>query len=230
MPARSIDVPILMYHRIDALDPSLPAITRRLTVDPRDFNAQMKWLVAHGYRTITQQQLFDALFGGRRLPAKPVMITFDDGYRNVFGKASPILDRLSLRATAYVIVGRISNGDPSFLTRGQLRALERRGVEIGSHTLTHRDLTSLSSSELRHELLESRLALERALGHPVQWLAYPYGAYDARVVRMARGAGYVLGVTTRSGFRQHGRAPLELRRIEILDSAGTGGLGAVLRR
>ena len=228
LPARSLDVPILMYHRIDVLDPALPAMTRRLTVDPRVFEAQMRWLVAHDYRAITQHQLFDALLGRSRLPRKPVLITFDDGYRNVFGKAYPVLRRLGLRATAYVIVGRISNGDPSFLTWAQLRALERSGVEIGSHTLTHRDLTSLSRPELRRELHGSRIALERWLGHPVQFLAYPYGAHDARVVRMARASGYVLAVTTLPGSRQRAQAPLELRRIQILDSTGVRGLAALL--
>jgi peptidoglycan/xylan/chitin deacetylase (PgdA/CDA1 family) len=229
LPSRYIAVPILMYHRVDVLEPSLPTITRGLTVDPDDFEAQMRWLVSHGYRSITQRQLFEALLRGRRLPSKPVLITFDDGYRNVFGKASPVLRRLGLRATAYVIVGRISNGDPSFLTWGQLRSLERRGVEIGSHTLTHRDLTSLSSSDLRRELLGSRVALARELGHSVHTLAYPYGAYDARVVRMAQASGYVLAVTTRPGTRQAGNAPLELRRIQILDSTGVAGLAAILR-
>lgn len=228
LPTQSLDLPILMYHRIDVRDPSLPAITRSLTVDPHDFEAQMEWLVAHGYHTITQRQLFDALVRGRKLPAKPVMITFDDGYRNVFGKASPIIQRLGLWATAYVIVGRISHGDPSFLTWPNLVSLERRGVEIGSHTLAHRDLTSLSSSELRHELLGSRLALEQRLGHPVQSLAYPYGAHDGRVVQMARSSGYVLAVTTRAGTRQQGRAPLELHRIQILDSTRRSGFAALL--
>ena len=228
LPARSLDVPILMYHRIDVVDPALPAITRHLTVDPRVFEAQMKWLVAHDYRAITQRQLFDALLGRGRLPTRPVLITFDDGYRNVFGKASPILQRLGLRATAYVIVERISKRDPSFLTWTQLRALERRGVEIGSHTLTHRDLTSLSRSELRRELRGSRILLERKLGHPVQALADPYGAHDARVVRMARASGYVLAVTTLPGSRQRARAPLELRRIQVLDSTGVRGLVALL--
>ena len=226
--SRTLDVPILMYHRVDTLDPSLPSMTRRLTVDPAVFARQMRWLDRHGYRTITQRELYEALFHGRSLGPKPVLITFDDGYRNVFGKASPVLHKLGMKATAYVISSRVSNGDPSFLTWGQLRGLEARGVEIGSHTVRHRDLRTLSDAELRYELVESRRRLERALGHAVPWLAYPYGGHDARVVRAARAAGYSLAVTTESGTLQRASAPLELRRLSVIDSTGVAGLAAML--
>ena len=84
-----------MYHRIDRLRPSLPAITRSLTVAPADFAAQMRWLRAHRLHAVTQQQLFAALEQGKRLPAKPVVITFDDGYRDVLANAAPVLARLA---------------------------------------------------------------------------------------------------------------------------------------
>src|SRR5206468_10790089 len=103
LPSRTIAVPILMYHRIDYLRPSLPQITRRLTVDPADFDAQMRWLAHAGFHTLTQRQLFDALELGHGLPPKPVVLTFDDGYGDVLGKASPILAGLHMHATAYVI-------------------------------------------------------------------------------------------------------------------------------
>jgi peptidoglycan/xylan/chitin deacetylase (PgdA/CDA1 family) len=228
LPRRSVELPILMYHRVNITTPSTPAASRALTVHPADFERQMVWLKRHGYRAVTQRELFDALFRGRPLGPRPVLITFDDGYRDVLFRASPVLARLGLRATAYVISGRISAGDPSFLTWGMLRALEKRGIEIGSHTVRHRDLTALSTRDAFAELLHSRLALERRLGHPVQWLAYPFGRYDARIEQLARRAGYVLATTTQPGVRQSARAPLALRRVRILDSTGVGGLAAVL--
>jgi peptidoglycan/xylan/chitin deacetylase (PgdA/CDA1 family) len=225
---RTVAVPILLYHRIGPLTPSLPALTRRLTVAPADFAAQMEWLHRHGFHAITQQQLFAALEHGHRLPPRPVMITFDDGYRDVLRNASPVLERLRMPATEYVITGRVSGPDISFLTWPELRVLERRGVEIGSHTVTHADLPALSEVAALDELRSSRLALERHLGHPVQWLAYPYGAFDARTVELARRAGYVLAVTTRPGRDEDSRTPLELDRYEILDTTGVGGLASVL--
>jgi peptidoglycan/xylan/chitin deacetylase (PgdA/CDA1 family) len=99
--------------------------------------------------------------------------TFDDGYRDVLWNAVPVLTRLRMPATAYVITGRVSGPDSSFLTWGELRALERHGVAIGSHTVHHLELPLLSDASARRELVESRRALERHLGQPVQWFAYP---------------------------------------------------------
>jgi peptidoglycan/xylan/chitin deacetylase (PgdA/CDA1 family) len=217
-----------MYHRIDIVKPTLPEITQRLTVDPGVFAEQMKWLRRHGYHTVTQLQAFDALEHGARLPSRPIMITFDDGYRDVWGKASPILERLHMVATAYVITDRISGPDPSFLTWGDLRNLERRHIAIGSHTVTHADLTSLSDTQALEELRSSRAVLQAHLGHPVQWFAYPAGREDARIVDLVRRSGYVLAVTTQPGSLQSAADPLTLHRYEILDTTGVGGLAAML--
>jgi peptidoglycan/xylan/chitin deacetylase (PgdA/CDA1 family) len=228
LPYRERVVPILMYHRISVASPSAPEITRRLTVHPTTFARQMKWLKRHGYRTLTQRQLFEGLMCGRRLGRKPIVITFDDGYRDNYLNASPVLARLGMHATAYVITRRISSKDRSFLTWRQLRALERRGVEIGSHTVSHRALTGLSDSQAFAELVKARRTLERRLGHRVPWLAYPFGSYDARIERLARRAGYLLAVTTQWGTRQSARRPFALPRLRILDSTGVRGLAAML--
>jgi peptidoglycan/xylan/chitin deacetylase (PgdA/CDA1 family) len=228
LPNRSMSLPILMYHRINVVTPSTPAASRALTVHPADFERQMRWLKRRGYRTVTQREVFDALFLGRSLGPRPILITFDDGYRDVFFRASPVLARLGFRATAYVISGRISAGDPSFLTWGLLHALEERGIEVASHTVHHRDLTSLPPHEALAELTQSRRALERELGHPVQWLAYPFGRFNARVEALARRAGYVLATTTHPGMRHSARAPLALRRLRVLDSTGVKGLAVML--
>ena len=228
LPSRTRAVPILTYHRIATPSPSTPAITRRLTVHPGDFARQMRWLKRHGYRTVTQRQLFDGLMCRRPLARKLILVTFDDGYRNVLANAAPVLTRLGMRATAYVITGRISGDDPSFLTWGQLRALERRGIEIGSHTVSHLSLQRLSDDQAFAELVRARRTLERRLRHPVPWLAYPFGAYDARIERLARRAGYVLAVTTQWGALQSARRPLALPRLRVLDSIGVQGLAAML--
>jgi peptidoglycan/xylan/chitin deacetylase (PgdA/CDA1 family) len=217
-----------MYHRIAEDRPGLPEITRRLTVDPQMFARQMAWLKAHGRHAITQKQLHDALTRGRALPSHPVLITFDDGYSNVFKNASPVLARLDMPATAYVITERISGPDPSFLTWRMLRALERRGFDIGSHTVTHRDLTSLSDAQALGELVNSKRTLERRLGHPVRWLAYPFGGEDHRIVALARRAGFALAVTTHSGTDQRADDMLRLHRYSIIDTTGVAGIAALV--
>jgi peptidoglycan/xylan/chitin deacetylase (PgdA/CDA1 family) len=154
------------------------------------------------------------------------MITFDDGYRDVLWNAAPILHRLHMPATAYVITGRISGSDSSFLTWGELRQLERLGFTIGSHTVHHVDLTLVPPESAYSELVDSKRVLEQRLHRPVPWFAYPAGRFDAAVVGEAARAGYLLAVTTEPGFVQTNR--LELHRLEVLDTTGRSGLKALL--
>jgi peptidoglycan/xylan/chitin deacetylase (PgdA/CDA1 family) len=226
--ARTIRAPILMYHRLGTPRTDASTTTRGLTVEPAEFAQHMRWLHRNGFHAVRQGQLFAALVHGAPLPSRPVVITFDDGYRDVLEQAAPVLRRLGLPAVAYVITERASWGTSPFLTWPMLRRLERLGVEIGSHTVTHAALTERSDAAALAELRGSRRSLERHLGHPVQWLAYPYGAVDAHVAALARRAGYVLGVTTEGGAEQDARRPLELRRIRVLRGTGTGELAALL--
>jgi peptidoglycan/xylan/chitin deacetylase (PgdA/CDA1 family) len=192
------------------------------------FARQMRWLKDHGYHAITPDQAFAALERGARLPRNPIMITFDDGYRDVFGKASSILHQLGMPATAFVITSRISGPDTSFLTWDDLRSLERRGIAIGSHTVSHVELTRLSSTEALRQLRVSRDVLQRRLGEPVQWFSYPAGRFDARTEALVRQAGYVLAVTTQPGSRQAAQAPFALHRYEVQDTTGVVGVAAIL--
>jgi peptidoglycan/xylan/chitin deacetylase (PgdA/CDA1 family) len=225
-PARGVVVPILMYHRVGTDATPMPAITRALTVSPSDFAAQMRWLHASGYHAITQGQLLGALLLGLPLPPRPVMITFDDGYRDVLWNAAPVLHRLHMPATAYVITGRIGGSDSSFLTWGELRQLERLGFTVGSHTVHHVDLTLEPPESAVSELVDSKRVLEQRLHRPVPWFAYPAGRFDAAVVAEAAHAGYLLAVTTQPGAVQRNR--LELHRFEVLDTTGRNGLKALL--
>jgi peptidoglycan/xylan/chitin deacetylase (PgdA/CDA1 family) len=228
LPTRQRVVPILMYHRVDYVTASTPAVTKALTVSPEDFRHQMKWLKGHGYHTITQRSLFDALMCGDRLPRKPIVVTFDDGYRDVYRYASPVIERFGMHAISYLITERISGDDPSFLTWNQVRRFEERGVEIGSHTVSHAALTSLSDAGALAELVQSRKKLEQKLDHRVPWLAYPYGSYDSRIERLAKEAGYKLAVTTEWGSLQSAQRPFALKRLRVLDSTGVSGLAAML--
>ncbi len=221
-PNTTLTLPILMYHRIGTITASQPAITRALTVAPREFALQMRWLVQHGYHAVTPARVFAALERHGSLPSKPLMITFDDGYRDVLWNAAPVLRRLDLPAVAYVITGRVSGPDSSFLTWGELPMLEADGVTIGSHTVDHVELPSLDDARASWELRQSRLQLERHLHHPVQWFSYPAGAATPHTVTLVRRAGFVLAVTTRPGDVQHAADALTLHRTEIL---GTTSLG-----
>jgi peptidoglycan/xylan/chitin deacetylase (PgdA/CDA1 family) len=213
-----------MYHRVGA--PLGPPITVALTVPTAVFAAQMRWLHRAGYQAITQEQLYAALELHGRLPRRPIVITFDDGYRDVLWNAAPVLYRLRMPATAYVITARASGRDPSFLTWPELRRLAADGFEIGSHTVHHVELTTVSPEAAWQELTASRRALERGLGRPVLWFSYPAGRFDHAVEQLVGKAGYLLAVTTRPGALQ--AQPLALHRYEVLDSTGVSGLKALL--
>jgi peptidoglycan/xylan/chitin deacetylase (PgdA/CDA1 family) len=229
LPARTLTVPILMYHRVGRL-PRFGDRYPGLTVQPRIFAKQMEWLARHHFHAISEQHLFDALEWGRPvLPSRPVLITFDDGYRDVLWHAEPVLHRLHMPATAFVITDRISGHDPSFLSWNNLRDLERHGFSIGSHTVHHFNLTTLSRAAVWLELTESRQTLQEHLGVPVDWFSYPVGAEDPAIVRLVRRAGYLLAVTEQPGFIQSAREPFLLHRDEISRNDGLAGFTALLR-
>jgi peptidoglycan/xylan/chitin deacetylase (PgdA/CDA1 family) len=156
------------------------------------------------------------------------MLTFDDGYRDVLWHAAPVLARLHMPATEYVITGRVGGPDPSFLTWQELRRLEHFGFEIGSHTVHHLKLPSLTDGQALAELEGSRRALERHLGHPVQWFSYPVGAETPHAAALVEQAGYVLAVGTQPGFVQHASAPLDLHRDEIQGVTGIVRFAAIV--
>ena len=231
LPTRTVRVPILMYHRIAVLAGDEPAVTVGLTVDPGEFTLQMQWLKDSGFTSITQMQLYDALELGKPLPPKPVLITFDDGYRGVATTAAPIMTRVGMVGTAYVITDRIAQlkkTAPTWLTWPQLRTLEQRGWDIGSHTVSHTEIPHMSAADALKTLRGSRFTLEKHLGHPVQWFCYPAGAVNAAAVAEVKEAGYVLATTTQSGVDHSATNPLELSRIRIANDTGVRGLAAAL--
>jgi peptidoglycan/xylan/chitin deacetylase (PgdA/CDA1 family) len=228
LPHRTIVLPILMYHRVGPHTASLRPMARALTVTAAAFAQQMRWIVARGYHPISQRQAFDALERNGPLPRRPLMITFDDGYRDVLWNAMPVLSRLHLPATAYVITSRVSGSDLSFLTWDELRQLERNGVAIGSHTVHHTELPLLSDPRALYELRASRQALEQRLHHPVQWFSYPAGRITPHAARLVRAAGYVLAVTTQPGSLQRSSEPLSLHRDEVLATTSLGDLSRML--
>jgi len=229
LPQRRVDLLVLMYHRIDRTDPRLPEITQALTVSPAAFASEMGWIASHGGHTVTQLQVWNALMHGRPLPHDPVLVTFDDAYRDVVEYAAPVIRRNHQHATAYVITDRLSHGRKTpWMLWSQLRLLQHDGFDIGSHTVSHADLVAVGSTQARIQLRRSRLALQHYLEHPVQWLAYPYGMVDPAVEQLAQQAGYVLAVTTSSGLVQDADSPMLLHRFEVTDRTGVQGIAALL--
>ena len=226
-PARVVKLPILMYHHTGEPPAGADNLRRGLTVSTANFEAQIGYLKQAGYQPVTQAQLFKALFNGAPLPAQPVMLTFDDGYLDNYEVAASILEKYGFPATFSIITEKV--GTPEYMTWEQITDLDRRGMDIGSHTATHQDLTLLSAADLRQELSGSAETLKTRLGHPVYWLCYPTGKFDADVLKYAREAGYLLATSTRPGEQQSSDDPLGLLRYRMRPDTGLEGFKELVR-
>lgn len=216
-------VPVLTYHRVH----TLPAVGQLdLIVDPANFADELQALKSAGYHTITQAQLFDALYRGAPLPPKPILVSVDDGYVDDVRTILPDLERFHMVATFFVITGRMT--EPGFLSADQIRQLDRAGMDVGDHTAHHLDLRLLTPSELHAETAGSKKALESVLGHPVYYFAYPFGTFNDAVVQAVRGAGFTMAYTTAGGTTESTAAPFTFPRVHVGRAETPGGLLSLL--
>lgn len=193
----AVRVPILMYHYIRVNPDPNDKLGFNLSVTPADFAQQMDWLAANGYHPIDFDDLRGYLLGSGGLPERPVVLTFDDGYRDLYTTAYPVLRAHRFKAVSYVVSGFV--GSPVSVTAEQVLEMDANGVQIGAHTVSHADLTALSGGNLWHEVYDSRAALEGLLGHPVLDFCYPSGRVNDAVVRAVQAAGFQTATTTQPG-------------------------------
>jgi peptidoglycan/xylan/chitin deacetylase (PgdA/CDA1 family) len=201
-------VRILTYHRVvaDDQDP--------FAVSPGDFVRQMETL-AQTARVVDLGTALSGLGAGDG-SASRIVVSFDDGTRDFMTEAAPVLSRLGLPSVIYVNPSRV--GEPGFLGWDDLLELSRAGVEVGSHSLEHRSLGSLTQGEVRRQVVESRRALEDRLGLEVSALAYPYGTvrdFNEWIKAEVSTAGYRSACTAINGVNGPGADPMALRRTKI---------------
>ncbi len=179
----NVTVPILLYHHI-----GYSLTDSEYYVSPDAFENQMNYLFMHGYRTISVEQLTQAIYFGAQLPSRPILLTFDDGSETVYTEALPIMQVYGFTGTAYIVDNYI--GSTRYMDKDQIRALYDAGWEIGSHSLSHHDLTKRPASQ-EEEIVKSRQRLESYLGVPIHSFAYPFGAYDSNALKLVKLAGYI---------------------------------------
>ncbi|HEY7267685.1 MAG TPA: polysaccharide deacetylase family protein [Solirubrobacterales bacterium] len=216
-------VPILMYHVI--ADAPSTAQLPELFVDPDTFTAQMEWLAHHGYAAVTMNQVYDAWFGDGKLPDKPVVLSFDDGYRGDYVNAAPALRRLRWPGNLNLLTGNLGEE----LTDRMVERMIDDGWELDSHTISHLDLTTLSGARLRREVAGSRDILRRRFHQPVNFFCYPAGKFDQEAIAAVRRAGYRGATTELPGDASRGNM-YELHRIRMDGSDGVSGLREKLER
>jgi peptidoglycan/xylan/chitin deacetylase (PgdA/CDA1 family) len=189
-----------------------------LLTRPSKFRTQLELLLEAGFEFVTAAELA-RLAGGGEPPPGYAVVTFDDGMRNNRTVALPILQGYGIPATVYISIGLIGevspwvdpNGDNRMLDTGEIQELASAGWELGAHTMTHPDLSTLAYEACRREIEESKIALEEIGQVSVETFAYPFGRYDEQTISAVRDSGLSAAVTTGSGIWE----PYELTRAMV---------------
>jgi peptidoglycan/xylan/chitin deacetylase (PgdA/CDA1 family) len=212
---RDFAVPVLMYHRICDLTEreARSPLMRDLTVSPADFENQMRYLVDHDFTLLRARDVEEALRDGRELPERAVAVTMDDGYKDNFDCAFPILRRYGLPATVFLVTSTIDTA--RHLSWDEIAIMQRAAIGYGSHTVHHPDLTLLPIEQLDFELRESKRVLEDRLVERISAVAYPSGQYNRQVAERAQAAGYVAGWKKGGGPVRPGADPFLLPRVRV---------------
>ena len=218
-------VPVLMYHRVVAFTQagdSLPS----LVVPPPLFDGQMSALQAAGWHAITLRQLAIDLAAGRREPPRTFVPTFDDGYRDGFLDAFPILKRHGFVGTFFVIAGRV--GMSAYLAPSDLCAMTRAGDEIANHTVHHVALGAVSAAVANTEVRTAGRMIEGWTGVAPITLAYPFGSHTATAMQVVGQAGYALAATTVPGAFESYWDRLAIPRVRVGPGTSPAALVATL--
>lgn len=218
-------IPVLMYHQVGLPAPK-GSPYRGLTVHPVDFRRQMAWMRRLGYRGLSMRDLMPYLAG--RLQGKVFGITFDDGYRNVYENALPVLCELGFTATNYFVAHQLDGSNvwdaekgvaPSpLMSARELRGWADAGQEVGSHTLDHVHLPDISPELAELQIRQSKAELEDLAGVEVSAFCYPYGDETPAVRDMVRGAGYLNATTTQRGLARRSDDAYGIPRVTVARS------------
>ncbi|MCB0193164.1 MAG: polysaccharide deacetylase family protein [Anaerolineae bacterium] len=222
-------VPILMYHYLSAPPFGADAIRTDLSVSPDLFDTHLAYLQEAGYESISFQQLAVALSRGEALPPKPVIITFDDGYRDSYENAFPVLQKYGYTATFFIFTQPIDTANVDFLSWDMVREMHQAGMEFGSHSHTHPDLRNRDVEFLLREIVTSKELIEQNIGEKIRAFAYPSGMYDETATRVVKSAGFWAAVTTQWGGHQSYDQRFTMPRVRIRGNDSSAMLAEKLR-
>ncbi len=208
-----------MYHHVREIAPTMTALAKGLSITPENLAKQLQLLKDKGYETIAIEDLRQHLLHGTKLPPKPVVLTFDDGYQDFYDNAMPVLTKFQDKATAYIITGYVGGGE--YMKWDEIKSLDKNPlITIASHTVDHPDLTKLKTEQLLKEVQDSKKALETKLGHTIDDFCYPYGFNDAKVRAAIQAAGYLTATTTKSGVVEQSDKFFALPRLRMNSYTG----------
>ena len=217
-------ISVLMYHRVGEVGNAWEA---KYCVSPQRFNAHMQSLARAGRRAVSLRDFFAWLDGKCTVPEGAFLLTFDDGFLGLHEHALPILVNLGFPATVFLVSALTGRRDewcrannPSgatypLLDRQHILEMSQHGFAFQSHTRHHADLPTLDDGDLADELAGSKAELEDLLGKPVDYLAYPFGRYDERVLGATRAAGYRAAFSVQPGFNRRDIDRFRIRRLDV---------------
>ncbi len=213
--ARTIEVPLLMYHYISPLPANADAIRQDLTIEPTMFARHLDRIQALGYQTVTIRSLVQHLNTGVPLPEKPIVLTFDDGYVDHYVHALPALLDRDMVGTFFIVSDFPDSGNRDYMDWSMVRIVARAGMEVESHARWHKALTNRTEAYLRDQAESSVHTFQQELGYRPRIISYPSGKFSAETIRVYRDTGYWAGITTLPGNDHHSDDLFRLRRVRL---------------
>lgn len=211
-PHTIVKTPILLYHYVEYVKDPKDTIRKSLDVTPAVFEDQLKTLKNSSYQTVFINDIASAIDNQKPLPEKSIALTFDDGYKDFYTDAYPLLQKYQAKATVYIIVEFLDK--PNYMTKNQIKELAASNlIEIASHTLHHVNLKSANPQVGEKEIIDSKKSLENLIGKPVNSFAYPYGAFSQFSIDLVHKAGYLSSASVIPGISQSDSNRFFLYRI-----------------
>jgi peptidoglycan/xylan/chitin deacetylase (PgdA/CDA1 family) len=212
---RTVHVPILMYHYLSVPPENANIYRQDLSVSPELFVAHLDAMQQAGYTSISLYALIDHLNHGTPLPEKPVVLTFDDGYRDNYTNAFPLLRERGMTATFFLVTDFINNQVPEYLTWDMVREMYAGGMSIEAHGRNHVSLANKDNDYLIWQALGNIESIELEVGVRPRFICYPAGEFDQRTIDIFRSANFWAGFTTKQGATQSSDNLFQMPRIRM---------------
>lgn len=198
-------VPILMYHKIGS------EVNNDAVISQAKFAEQMAYLHQNGYNSVTLDELHGYLTEKKPLPLKPVVLTFDDGYRDTYEIAMPLLKKYGFRSIMFIPAGDVGKN----ISWAELREMKAAGMAIGSHSFSHKDLDQLTREDQAAQIKKAKDLFDRELNQNTRWFCYPNGGFDETTKKLLIEQGITVAVTINPGWVKAGDDLLTLKRVWV---------------
>ncbi len=203
-------IPVLMYHMIGNIQ------NNDAVLSESHLREQMQYLKDHGYHPISLDQLYDYVVRNKPVPVRPVVLTFDDGYKDTYTIVLPLMKEYGFKATVFIPTYDADQG--TRLNWQEIKAMKEGGLDIASHSYHHERLSTKSAADMENEIAMSQKELRDQLGITNEFFCYPYGQEHPEVESALRKAGIKMAFTMNPGWAKYGDDPYAVKRIWIGNS------------